>query len=238
MEAIYSEQKALTDHPVYKNLNNIQSIRHFMEYHVFAVWDFMSLLKSLQRQITTVQLPWRPSPFPSQMVRFINQIVVGEESDLDQNGEAISHFELYLRAMEEVGADTSRIKSFLKTGDLNLIPNGAREFVIRNLEVAENGSLIEVASSFFYGREKLIPEMFQMILTTLKAENIYAPTFIYYLERHIDVDGNEHGPLALKCLECITQGQKELLREAEKAGLRALKDRALLWDAVLQSDQN
>jgi hypothetical protein len=101
MEIITSKQKELAHHPVYATFNNLESIRHFMGYHVFAVWDFMSLLKSLQIHLTCVELPWKPSKYPAEMVRLINQIVVGEESDLDLNGTPISHFDLYLKAMED-----------------------------------------------------------------------------------------------------------------------------------------
>lgn len=233
MESIYQEQKLLASHPLYKKLNNLESIRTFMEYHVFAVWDFMSLLKSLQAQITCVSLPWRPSPYPTQIVRFINQIVVGEESDIDQEGQAISHFDLYLKAMKEVGADTSKIETFLARGDLNLIPAGAREFVSHNLKVAHEGDVLEVAASFFFGREKLIPEMFQSMVDVLKAEKVEAPTFLYYLERHIEVDGDEHGPLALQCLEVLSEGKSEKQQQAEAAGLLALSERRKLWDHVL-----
>ncbi len=206
-----------------------------MGYHVFAVWDFMSLLKSLQNHLTSVQVPWRPSHYPAEMVRLINQIVVGEESDLDRDGNAISHFDLYLKGMEEIGADLRPIKKFLETMDYSSIPDGAREFVTYNIDVAKNGHVVEVAANFFYGREKLIPEMFQTIVDTLKRENVSAPTFLYYLERHIEVDAGEHGPLASKALTHLINGQKELELMAWDSGLKALAMRKALWDKVQMS---
>ena len=205
-----------------------------MEHHVFAVWDFMSLLKSLQRYITCVELPWRPSGYPAEMVRLINQIVVGEESDLDQFGKPCSHFDLYLKAMEEVGADTTKIKMFMETLDFDLIPHGAREFVRFNLETATSGTVLEVAASFLYGREKLIPDMFVSIVETLEKENVAAPTLVYYLKRHIEVDGGEHGPLAERCLDVLAENaeKKEL---AYRMGVKALEMRDLLWNNVLES---
>lgn len=235
MKDIQLKQAELVKHPIYQKLTDLKSIQHFMSYHVFAVWDFMSLLKSLQRHVTCVDVPWRPSNYSSEMVRFINQIVVGEESDVDLDGKAISHFELYLKAMDEVGASTSGIRDFLETMDLSRIPLGAREFVSSNLEMAKNGSAVEVASSFFFGREKLIPEMFQAMVDVLKKENVTAPTFLYYLERHIEVDAHEHGPLALKCLEELTSGNEELKALALKTGLKALDERRKLWDEVERS---
>jgi hypothetical protein len=238
MDQILVKQRELANHPIYQTFNNLDSIQHFMRAHVFAVWDFMSLLKSLQRHITCVTLPWRPSPYPAEMVRLINQIVVGEESDLDQNGNPTSHFELYLKAMEEIGASTAEIRDFLATMDLTQIPEGTRKFVAHNLEVAQHGHVVEVAASFFYGREKLIPDMFETIVATLKKENIKAPTFLYYLERHIEVDSGEHGPLALKCLDHLTANDEELKSLAHKSGLEALDQRQKLWDHVLASSLN
>lgn len=236
MDALLSQQKELATHRIYQSFNNLDSIRHFMSYHVFAVWDFMSLLKSLQIRITCVSLPWKPSTYPTEMVRLINQIVMGEESDVTLQGEAVSHFELYLRAMKEVGANTTNIEQFLKSYDLGLIPEGARDFVKFNLELAENGHVAEVAANFFYGREKLIPEMFQNIVDTLKREKVEAPTFLYYLERHIEVDSGEHGPQALKCLDYLTADSEELKNLALNAGIKALEMRQALWDTVLKSE--
>jgi len=234
MEEILKEQSRLVHHPVYSAFSDINNIRQFMRYHVFAVWDFMSLLKSLQNHLTCTQVPWRPSPYPAEVVRLINQIVVGEESDVDQDGSPTSHFDLYLRAMEEIGASTSEIRDFVASMDLDSIPDGAREFVKKNLEVAEKGHVVEVAASFFFGREKLIPEMFTTIVETLERENVHAPTLIYYLKRHIEVDGEDHGPSSLRCFNILTQERSDLIELGLKSGLSALQARHGLWDFVDQ----
>lgn len=232
MNIIQEKQISLTEHPVYQTFDRLENIQRFMSYHVFAVWDFMSLLKSLQRHLTCVSVPWKPSPYPAEMVRLINQIVLGEESDVDRDGNPTSHFDLYLKGMEEVGADTSCIKSFLIDNDFSKIPEGAREFVEFNLNVAMNGHVVEVASSFFFGREKLVPEIFQVMVDTLKREKIHAPTFIYYLERHIEVDSGEHGPLAKRALSYLTGNNPELDKMALSSGVNALDMRTKLWDAT------
>lgn len=228
-------QESLCQHEIYNRLNDLKSLRHFMNYHVFAVWDFMSLLKSLQKEITCVEVPWRPSSYSPDLVRFINQIVVGEESDLDREGNAISHFELYLKGMDEVGASPSGLFDFLPEMKTETLPAGVREFVSENLRLAREGDPVEVASAFFFGREKLIPSMFTSMVEVLKRENVEAPTFLYYLERHIEVDGEEHGPLALKCLDQLIKGSKEKEDLAMKAGLNALYLRKLLWDECLKT---
>ncbi|HXH76776.1 MAG TPA: DUF3050 domain-containing protein [Bacteriovoracaceae bacterium] len=238
METILSIQASLSAHPVYLTLKDLDGLRHFMRYHVFAVWDFMSLLKSLQKEITCTNVPWRPSDYPSEMVRLINQIVLGEESDLDQHGNPTSHFDLYLKSMEEVGASTSEIRDFLNGRSLECIPLGAREFVSHNLDVAMHGDVVEVAANFFFGREKLIPSMFTSIVEILNREKIEAPTLLYYLERHIEVDGEEHGPLALKCLNHLTKQDPELIDKAIKAGIKSLELRTALWDKVLCGSSN
>ena len=102
----------LLAHPLYACMASLDDVRVFMRSHVFAVWDFMSLLKRLQRDLTCVTVPW--VPVGDAEVRFlINEIVCGEESDVDPRGGRIAHFDLYLRAMREAGADTSAVEKAL-----------------------------------------------------------------------------------------------------------------------------
>jgi hypothetical protein len=84
-----------------------------MQIHVFAVWDFMSLVKRLQSEVTVQRLPWMP-PANAEIARFANEVVLGEESDLGPDKKPASHFELYLRAMDEIGADTQVVRTFMQ----------------------------------------------------------------------------------------------------------------------------
>ena len=51
---------ALLNHPLYRRIDTLPALRLFMEHHVFAVWDFMSLLKELQRRLCCTTVPWAP----------------------------------------------------------------------------------------------------------------------------------------------------------------------------------
>ena len=227
---LQKQSQNLAAHPMYGKLNSIESIQCFMKFHIYAVWDFMSLLKSLQNKISCTSVPWKPSGYSGDMVRLINEIVLGEESDLDHAGKATSHFSLYVRAMKEMGVNTFDIYSFLEEGCITShLKPGIREFVTYNLDIAQSGAIEEVAATFFYGREKLIPDMFTSIVDVLKREGMECPTLIYYLERHIEVDGQEHGVLAEKCLDYLCDSEPKKIR-ALKAGLQSLYLREQLWD--------
>lgn len=103
----------LLNHPIYAEVGSLSRLREFMQIHVFAVWDFMSLVKRLQSELTSNSLPWMPA-VKSRIARFANEVVLGEESDLGPDGKPVSHFELYLRAMDEVGADTTLVRGFME----------------------------------------------------------------------------------------------------------------------------
>src|SRR6266571_1344027 len=101
----------LLDHPVYAEVASVADLRRFMEDHVFAVWDFMSLLKRLQQDMTCIKVPWFPAA-NTKAARLINDIVIGEETDIGPDGSYISHLALYLRAMQDIGASTRQFEKF------------------------------------------------------------------------------------------------------------------------------
>ena len=233
---------ALLKHPIYAEVDSLSRLREFMQIHVFAVWDFMSLVKRLQHELTSNSLPWMP-PVRSRIARFANEVVLGEESDLGPDGKPVSHFELYMQAMDEIGADTTLIKSFMSQIDLGAqwedvleemnVPPGVVDFVNETLRCAIQGSLVEVASFFFFGREDVIPEMFERLLKSWGNAKAEVPHFAYYLERHIELDGDSHGPWAREMLTALAGQSESNWKEATSAAERAITSRIKLWDSVL-----
>ena len=232
-------QEQLAGHPLYGAMRTVEHVRTFMESHVFAVWDFMSLLKSLQRSLTCVDVPWAPTPFPASR-RFINEIVLGEESD-EYRGAPVSHFEIYLMAMERVGADTSAIRRIAAYPPPSLhevrfdgAPAAARQFVETTFRLIREGSPAAQAAAFAFGREDAIPLMFRSLVRSLNRElGGDLDPFVWYLERHIEVDGEDHGPLALGMVADLCGDGVGLWEEAAEAAQEALRARVALWDGVL-----
>jgi hypothetical protein len=234
----------LIAHPLYANVRTISDFQIFTEQHVFAVWDFMSLLKELQRKLTCTSIPWSPVGSPVTR-RFINEIVLGEESDIDQNGNITSHFELYLEAMKELGSNQDQIQFFQKTINQGLSIQNAleatnvfeetKDFVNFTFDTIYSGKLHSIAAVFTFGREDLIPEMFVSILQKMKEQgNNQVSTLLYYLERHIEVDGDDHGPISLKMMEEICLNDQKKWEEALIAAQNALNYRIHLWNGILK----
>lgn len=231
----------LMAHPIYEEVNSLERLRAFMREHVFAVWDFMSLLKRLQRDFCGTQLPWMPPAYPD-LARFINDIVVAEESDIDGQGGYASHFDLYLAAMDQIGADTQPIRRLLTElqaqtpvdAVLDQLPinEETKAFVRFNLQLAEQGSTGEVAAAFCYGREDIIPEMFTRLLAPLAKQNFDSERFRYYLQRHVELDGDTHGPLARKMVAILSERDAQAKTQSLAAGQRAIEMRILLWNGI------
>lgn len=240
--SIESLRNEIISHPLYHIIQDVEDLKIFMKYHVYAVWDFMSLLKALQSGLTCTSYPW--FPLGSANTRFlINEIVVGEESDVDENGIRMSHFELYLQAMKQAGASASSIETFIKVlqftndfeGAFNAAntPMAAQKFVTNTFEVIGTGKAHVQAAVFTFGREDLIPGMFMELVRDLHQkfpESI--GTFKYYLERHIEVDGDHHSHLAIEMTSELCGDDDQKWNEAEQATLLSLKHRKLLWDGA------
>lgn len=235
----------LKNHSIYNKIESLGDIQIFMESHVFAVWDFMSLLKKLQSILSCNQIPWYPSGFPKAS-RLINEIVWGEESDVNQEGIPMSHFEMYLDAMKNIKANTKEINHLINEvrscNDIfdiinkSSLPKYVKNFVDFTFEVIQTEKPHVIAAVFTFGREDLIPDMFIEIIKNLKAStNEDLSDLIYYFERHIEVDSGEHGPLALEMIKELCQNDKTKWEEALSYSKQALENRINLWDGILSS---
>jgi hypothetical protein len=232
-------------HPIYQRVRGATSARIFMEHHVFAVWDFMSLLKALQRRLTCVDVPWIP-PIDPRAARLINEIVVAEESDEDGKGSYAGHFDLYFEAMRDVGADTTKIEHFVHALRAGLpleralqharVPDCVASFVVNTVDIASHAETHGIAAAFFLGRENVIPEMFDKLRASLELSGATRMTerLRYYLSRHVEVDGDLHGPAAQQLLVSLCGNDQEKWSTANAAACRALRARIRLWDAVVR----
>lgn len=238
---IQSLRTQLANHPLYGKINSQQKLQLFMEHHVYAVWDFMSLLKYLQHHLTCTQAPWVPKS-TAELRFFINEIVLGEESDEDPTGGHISHFELYKRAMQEAGASFSSIDQVvmsLQNGQTvsqaltqAQAPASAAAFVASTFEIIGRDRLHEVAAAFAFGREDLIPDMFLAMVKELNANDQQFNTFIYYLERHIELDGDHHAGLSALLLSHVCGDDAQKWAQASATAQEALRARIALWDGI------
>lgn len=232
----------LINHPLYTNIQNREDLKIFMSSHVYAVWDFMSLVKKLQLDLTTTTLPWLP-PANNSAARLINEIVWGEETDLDKNGKPVSHFEMYLNAMKQIDADTRGIEELLseigKGNDIFDIlsklrlPGYVSNFLNFTFRIIKEGKTHKIAAVFTFGREDLIPDMFISMIKRMNRENDHNfDQTIYYFERHIEVDGDSHGPMALDMIKNLCGTDPIKWEEAISASKIALRKRIDLWDGI------
>ena len=240
---IKSHRDKLLNHRLYSNIERIEDLQIFTENHIYAVWDFMSLLKALQIKLTCTKTPWVPNN-NSQTAYLINEIVLAEETDVNQLGERKSHYELYIDAMIDIGAkiefptkNINEIASskniFASIDNLELHKN-IKEFLRFTFSVIEEGKPHKIAAIFTFGRENLIPNMFNEILRefekNIKDKDI--SKLIYYFERHIELDEDEHGPMALEMVSMLAENDQKKWDEIEKISIEALEKRILLWDAI------
>ncbi|QDT96039.1 DUF3050 domain-containing protein [Gimesia aquarii] len=245
-DVIHSFKTQLESHPIYDSIATLDDLQRFMQHHVYSVWDFMSLIKYLQSIIAPTESPWVPRGDAS-VRRFINEIILEEESDESTSkGEYSSHFELYMTAMAEVGACTASLTEFIETvkqqgvnAALKLpgVPEPSRQFTSQTFALIEEGQPHKVAAAFALGREHIIPDMFRSILKRTGVSEAEAPVFHFYLNRHIDLDGDFHAPLSLRLLNGLCDGNETKIEEAIAAAQSAVQARLLLWDGVLASIQ-
>ena len=242
-DVIADLKQQLEAHPIYAAVDSIDALRCFMEHHIYSVWDFMSLVKFVQGQVAPTGSPWVP-PADIDVARFINEMVVAEESDeLPNSHHFISHFDMYCLAMEEIGADTSHIRRFVDTVRnasletalaLDSVPAPSRDFMRYTFATIRADKPHLAAASLAMGREHVIPAMFTALLERAGISEAQAPMFHHYLKRHVAIDGEEHGPLSLRLLNGLCHSQQDV-DEAIETAREAIRVRIALWDGVLQA---
>lgn len=241
LDTTQNERDILLSHKIYSSIKTIEDLHLFMENHVFAVWDFMSILKTLQKKLTCTEIPWKPKGGGTP-ARLLNEIVTEEESDIDIYGEYKSHFEMYYQAMNQAGANTKKIESFLTNLNLGVnqaliksdAPKPAANFVKTTFSMLENAPIYVVASMFTFGREEIIPSMFRSIISKIDKDfKGRLKNFLYYLDRHIGVDEDEHGPAALKMIKVLCENDEEKWNEAAQAAKMTMKARIVFWNEIL-----
>lgn len=242
-EFVASLRERLDNHPIYGALVTLDDLRVFMAHHVHSVWDFMSLIKNLQAAVAPARWPWTPGTDPA-IQRFINELVLEEETDEagpGRPGEFASHFQLYLGAMGEIGADAETPVRFVEIAGRDgieaalasgLAPAPAARFNRATFAFIDSGKPHTVAAALALGREHIIPAMFRALLARMAVTEAQAPTFHYYLKRHIHLDEDFHAPLSLRLLEGLCGGDPVKLGEARAAAIRAVEARIEFWDGV------
>jgi pyrroloquinoline quinone (PQQ) biosynthesis protein C len=127
--------------------------------------------------------------------------------------------------------DTKNV--FIAIKQSNLHPN-VKAFLDFTFRVIEEGKTHKIAAAFTFGREDLIPTMFTEILKNFQ-ENFPETDLsqlIYYFERHIELDADEHSPMAMRMITALCQDNAQKWREVEETSILALEKRIGLWDAI------
>lgn len=243
-DIIVKLKNQLENHPIYDAVSTVDDIRCSMEHHIYSIWDFMSLIKYLQSIIAPTNFPWTPQG-EGIVRRFINELVLEEESDeTNAPGEYSSHFELYHKAMDEIGADISPSTAFINVVQaqgikqslaLPGVPSPSRAFTSTTFQFIDNNKPHQVAAALALGREHIIPCMFRSILKRIGVSDKEAPIFHYYLNRHINLDEDFHAPLSLRLLNSLCGGDANKIEESIDAAQQAVIARIEFWDGVLSA---
>jgi hypothetical protein len=239
---INPEVVAIAQHQVFQSIDSIEKLCQFSEIHVFAVWDFMCLLKELQRKLTRSSLFWLP-PENHLGCHLVNTLIAEEESDQLGDNYYTSHFELYLSAMQQCGANTDAISTFIHDirQDLRLdtllaqpyIPYAAKRFVADTFTVIAREAHA-VAASFAFARENITGGMFSAILQHIvPTEKKYLiDQFVHYFQRHIDLDDGKHSEQSKILVANLCGSDEKKWQEAKDTALFSLNSRLQLLDGI------
>lgn len=238
------ESDELTQHPILHAVSDRAGLRVFMASHVYAVWTHISLVKRLQHELTSVAVPWVP-PRSRHAARLINELVTGVECDLDADGAPISHYELYLDAMQNVGADTRSIRRFVqliddgsssaleRAFDSATTPQHVRTYVRHALRVARQGSLAQVMGCFLHERDISLQQSITRLLAEWTRTSPALPRLAYYLERHSQLECGRHAERLQRVVQELDSTSPRFADDVLASARESLGTRIRFWDGVL-----
>ena len=144
--------------------------------------------------------------------------------------------------MTQAGADTSVIDGFIdrirkkqpvfEAIEAAGVPGPSAEFMRCTWRFIDTAPVHVQAAAFAFGREDLIPEMFRQVVDVNERLGSLS-TFVDYLARHIQVDDEEHTPMAMQMLADLCGDDDARWAECAGAVNRALEARLRLWDGIL-----
>ncbi|HVV67816.1 MAG TPA: DUF3050 domain-containing protein [Gammaproteobacteria bacterium] len=233
---------AINHHKLLTAIDSIEKLRGFTEIHVYAVWDFMALLKALQRKLTSIQPLWTP-PINHMGCHLVNALLSEEESDHLPDGRYLSHFELYLEAMQQGGANTKPITGFISDikaskplsnllGRADL-PPPARGFITDTFAIIAQESHV-IAASLAFAREYITSNLFSIILQTIEPAGTRCSleALKSYLQRHIELDSDKHSQQSQLLVTSLCGADETKWQEALDAALFSLNSRLQLLDGI------
>ena len=113
-------------------------------------------------------------------------------------------------------------------------PEAAKEFVLNTFKYVNMNTPHLNATIFTLGREEIIPDMFRELIQDLENNSSSKlKSFIYYLDRHIGLDENEHTPLALNMIKEICGDDEKKWKESIDCGKNVMQSRIKFWDQIL-----
>lgn len=237
---LLAERAALAPHPLFSELRTLDHLRAYMRYHVWCVWDFMALLKSVQIGLGSFSTAWLPAR-DAELLNLVNSIVSEEELDTGPDGRRLSHFEAYVEAMRELDVSTAEIESFVQqlrrgVGVTDAMyaagaPAASIEFVTSTIGFCAL-PLHQRVAAFTLGREELVPHLLQQIRQHAWFESQRGGYFTWYVDRHIELDLAEHGPKSVALASGVIGDDPTRRHEALTTGLDALIARRRYLDAI------
>lgn len=229
----------LANHKLYERVNDELSLRLFMEHHVICVWSYNFLLREIHQELVGLIHPLN-SQSQKEAIRLVSEMILEEELEEQQDGSLLSHFEIYLEAMQDLGANISPIVSFFDLQDSGQnwqtalkharFPTAVSRYA-RKMNRFAQAPLHEKAAALFYEGEPFIPDTFLLRIGQL-GNTVKIGRLLDYFERHIEGLRSPGFSASGRLVEILCNNDEKMSLEAEQSAEEAMKNRVELWGYI------